>query len=87
MKFHIGYFDDKGVIVSDSKSIALHYLKQPLGFPLDFIAILPYELIPSLITDPNTRLAAVLYIRVIHTIRIIRVRDFFNIEEKRLNQQ
>ena len=87
MKFHIGYLDSKGQLVADNKSSALHYLKKPLGFPLDLIAALPVEIIPLPIPHKHTRLAILLYIRVIHCIRVIRIKDFFVIEEKRLNQK
>ena len=83
----MGYEDAKGRIVSDFKSVALHYLKTPSGFSLDIIAALPYEIIALPIPTQSTRQAVLLYIRIFHVIRVIRIRDFFSVEEKRLNQK
>ena len=83
----MGYLDAKGRVVSDFKSIALHYLKKPLGFPLDLIAALPLEIIALPIPHAHTRTAVLLYCRIIHAIRIVRIKEFFTVEEKRLNQK
>lgn len=83
----MGYLNSQGQLVADFKSSALHYLKKPLGFPLDLIAILPVELIPLPIPNKHTRTAVLLYLRIIHSIRVIRIKDFFAFEEKRLNQK
>ena len=87
IKFHIGYKDRKGRIVSDFKSVALHYLKAPLGFTVDVITILPVEVFALAITDPGTRTTVLLYSRVLHVGRIVRIWGFFVAEEKKLNQQ
>ena len=83
----MGYEDAKGRIVSDFKSVALHYLKTPSAFPLDLIAILPFEIIGLPIPDSAISKAVILYFRVLHIIRVVRIRDFFTVEEKRLNQK
>ncbi len=87
LKFHISYKDSNSNTVSDLKSIALRYLKDPRGFLLDLAALLPYELIGVFIPDPSTRLVAVLYLRIPHIMRVIRVQWLFSAEEKKLNQR
>ena len=54
---------------------------------LDFIGLFPCELIALPIPDPATRTAALLYLRLPHVIRVIRIQGFFSVEEKRLNQR
>lgn len=87
LKFHLSYEDAHSHTVSDIKSIALHYLKNPAGFPLDLAAILPYELIGVFVPTPSTRTTVLLYLRLPHAIRVIRTRWFFSAEEKKLNQR
>ena len=87
IKFHIAYEDSKGHIVSDFKSVALHYLKTPSGFALDTIFMIPIELTALIIPDVNTRNSVLQYLRIIHVSRIVRIRQLFKIEEKKLNQQ
>ncbi len=87
MKFHLAYEDSNGRIVTNFRSIALHYLKDRSGFPLDLAALLPYELIALSILDSGARQAAVLYLRLPHIIRVVRIQWFFSVEEKRLNQK
>ena len=87
MKFHLAYKDAQGCVVTDFKSIALHYLKDPFGFLLDFASTFPYELIGAPIKDQSQRTAALLYLRLPHIIRVIRIQWFFSEEEKRLNQK
>lgn len=87
MKFHLAYKDAQGTVVTDFKSIVLHYLKDPSGFLLDSITMFPYELIGAPIQDEAKRTAAVLYLRLPHVIRGIRIQWFFSEEEKRLNQK
>jgi len=73
--------------VTNFKSIALHYLKNPTGFALDFAALFPYELIALPISDSKIRTATLLYLRIPHVMRVIRIQGFFSVEEKRLNQR
>ncbi len=87
MKFHLAYEDTHSHTVSDIKSIAFHYLKTPAGFLLDLVTILPYELIGVFVPTPSTRTAVILYLRLPHTLRVIRTRWFFSAEEKKLNQR
>ena len=87
MKFHLSYKDPQGRTVTDFKSIALHYLKNPTGFPLDFAAVFPYELIALTVPQPDIRTAVVLYLRLPHVLRAVRIQGFFSTEEKRLNQR
>ena len=87
MKFHLAYKDAQGSVVTDFKSIVLHYLKDPSGFLLDSLTMFPYELLGAPIQDEAKRTAAVLYLRLPHVIRVIRIQWFFSEEEKRLNQK
>ena len=52
LKFHLSYEDSHSHTLSDIKSTALHYLKDPAGFPLDLVAILPYEIIGLFVPTP-----------------------------------
>ena len=87
MKFHLAYTDAQGSVVTDFKSIVLHYLKDPAGFFLDFVSLFPYELIGAPIQDTQKRTAALLYLRLPHIFRVVRIQWFFSEEEKRLNQK
>ena len=87
MRFHLAYTDAQGRLVTDFKSIVVHYLKDPAGFLLDFATLFPYELIGAPIQDQQKRTAAVLYLRLPHVCRVIRIQWFFSEEEKRLNQK
>lgn len=87
MKFHLAYEDSQGRIVTNFQSIAVHYLKDKSGFLLDLLALLPYEIIGLPIPDPQIREATVLYLRLPHIIRVVRIQWFFSVEEKRLNQK
>ena len=58
-----------------------------MGFPLDLVAILPYEIIAAPIPDGDVRRAVSLYLRLIHVARVVRIQEFFHKEEKKLNQK
>ncbi len=87
MKFHLAYEDPQGRAETNFRAIALHYLRTKSGFPLDLAALLPYEIIGLPIPDAGARTAAVLYLRLPHIIRVVRIQWFFSVEEKRLNQK
>ena len=87
MKFHLAYEDAQGQTVTNFKSIALHYLRDMYGFPLDLAAVLPYELIGLPIPNSKARIATTLYLRLSHVIRVVRIQWFFSVAEKRLNQK
>ena len=87
LKFHLTYKDSNGQTVRDNKAIVLHYVKDPLGFALDLLAVLPFEILASPVPDMHTRTAAMLYLRIPHVIRGVRIQSFISEEEKRLNQK
>ena len=65
----------------------LHYLKDPMGFTIDLLAVLPYEILAAPIPDASVRTSAVLYLRLPHVLRGVRIQSFISEEEKRLNQR
>ena len=87
LKFHLTYKDKNGQTVTDIKSIVLHYVKDPMGFTFDLVAILPYEILAAPIPDASIRTSAVLYLRLPHVIRGVRIQFFLSEEEKKLNQR
>ena len=87
VKLKLSYMDANGREVTNIRLVALHYFKDPYGFIFDFVAIFPYELFGAPIQDQAKRAAAVLYLRLPHVIRAIRIRWWFSDEEKRLNQK
>lgn len=87
LKFHLTYEDHHGNTVSDIKTIVLHYLKSIGGFPLDVVSLFPYELLVLPIRDSRLRVAMVLYMRLPHLTRIVRVKWMFDAQLKYLNQK
>ena len=87
LKFHLTYKDNNGETVTDLKSIVLHYVKDPMGFTFDLVAVFPYEILAAPVPDVATRTSAVLYLRLPHVIRGVRIQSFMSEEEKRLNQK
>lgn len=87
LKFHLTYKDSNGQTVRDLKSIVLHYVKDPMGFTFDLLAVLPYEILAAPIPDADIRTSAVLYLRLPHIIRGARIQFFISEEEKKLNQK
>ena len=87
LKFHLTYKDSNGQTVRDLKSIVVHYIKDPMGFLFDLVAILPYEILAAPVPDSHIRTSVVLYLRLPHVIRGVRIQSFISEEEKRLNQK
>ena len=87
LKFHVTYEDQQGLTVSDFKLTALRYLKQPTGFLMDAIASFPFEIIALPIPQPRIRIGVLLYLRLIHILRLDRVYHFISTEGKKLNQK
>ena len=87
LKFHLTYKDSNGQTVTDLKSIVLHYIKDPMGFTFDLVAVFPYEILAAAVPDAAVRTSAVLYLRLPHVIRGVRIQSFMSEEEKKLNQK
>lgn len=62
-------------------------MKDPMGFMFDLVAILPYEILAAPVPDAHIRTSVVLYLRLPHVIRGVRIQSFISEEEKRLNQK
>ena len=73
--------------MTDLKSIVLHYIKDPIGFTFDLVAVFPYEILAAAVPDAAVRTSAVLYLRLPHVIRGVRIQSFMSEEEKKLNQK
>lgn len=81
------YEDKKGNIVGHIKAIGWHYLRTGDGFFLDCITLFPYELAVLPVQNKQFRTALILYMRLPHLARIIRVRWMFTIQQRNLNQK
>ena len=55
---HLSYKDAQVRTVINFKIVALHYLKDPMGFPLDFVSVFHYmyEIINLTIPSPTSTL-------------------------------
>ena len=87
LKFHLTYVDDHGNLITNMKKIVMHNLTARNGFIMDCITLFPYELLVMPISDPHLRVAMVLYMRVPHLARVIRVKWMFDKLQRRLHQQ
>lgn len=65
----------------------MHNLKVQDGFIMDCITVFPYELLVLPIKDRGLRIAMVLYMRVPHLARILRVKWMIDKEQKCLHQK
>lgn len=54
---------------------------------MDCVTLFPYELLVMPISDSSLRVAMVLYMRLPHLIRVIRVKWMFDREQKCLHQR
>ena len=68
---HLSYKDAQVRAVINFKIIAIHYLKDPTGFPLDLVTVFHYmyEVIALTIPQPNIHTAVVLYLWLPHILR------------------
>ena len=73
--------------MTDIKCIMIHNLTTWDGFIMDCITLFPYELVVLPIQDSRLRTALVLYMRVPHLARVIRVKWMFDNQQKYLNQR
>lgn len=88
IKFHIGYIDSNGLVVLDFRSVALHYLKSPFGFPVDFFSIFPFEIIALFIyISAGSDNVVWFYVKIPHFVRIFRLWSFFSAQGKKLDQK
>lgn len=85
LKFHTAFIDEEnGQIRSGLKEIAEHYLKQPSEFGIDAISLIPLEIF-CLAAAPENRLSYLVYFRLIHAIRGLRIQIFLSKQEKVLS--
>lgn len=89
VKLHIGYEDiQRHTIVLEFKSVMEHYLKTPSCFALDLFALLPFEIIAAFIpVRGGVRKGVWLYLRLNCVVRVFRIREFFAIQESKLNKK
>ena len=86
VKFHMAYIDSvDGMLRSSLRDIAEHYLFTPLSFCLDIISLLPLEVFCLAVTDSNLRLSYLLYLRIIHALRGIKLPFILSEQEKTLS--
>ena len=65
----------------------VHYLADRKGFVVDFIALLPYEILAFLVPDASLKKSLQLYLKLPHLVRVIRINWLFAAEQKKLNQR
>ena len=73
--------------MSDFKSVALHYIKAPLGFVFDMMTTLPLEVVVFAVPYDAVRAPVVQYCALVHTLRAVRLKGLFDSEQRRLNQK
>ncbi|KAI6654629.1 hypothetical protein LOD99_1024 [Oopsacas minuta] len=85
VKFHMAYFDEDGMLRSSLRDIAEHYLLSPLSFGLDIVSLLPMEIFCLVLADPKLRLSYLLYLRITHALRGIKLPFILSEQEKTLS--
>lgn len=74
-------------MVTDPKRIIKHNFKVCDGFVMDCVTLFPYELLVLPIRDSRLRVAMVLYMRLPHLARVVRVKWMFDRQQKSLHQK
>ena len=87
MKFHLGYEDAKGRTVLDFKSVALHYVKAPLGFVFDVVTTMPFEVVMFAVPYGAVWVSVIQYCALVHVLRTVRLKGLFDTEQMKLNQK
>ena len=86
VKFYMAYIDsDDGTLKTSLKDIAEHYLFQPLSFGLEIISLLPIEIFCLALGDSKLRLSYLLYLRIFHALRGVRIPFILSEQEKTLS--
>ena len=86
VKFHMAYIDpENGMLKSSLREIAEHYLLSPLSFCLDIVSLLPTEIFCLALSDPTLRLSYLLYLRIPHALRGIKLPFILSEQEKTLS--
>ncbi|EDO35773.1 predicted protein [Nematostella vectensis] len=81
-KFNMAYRLPTGVLETDQRRIATHYVKE--GFIFDFVASFPLEIF-ALAAPEGSKLEVLSYLRLTHLLRILRLSQFFNEYGNKLN--
>lgn len=83
MQFHTTYDDERGLLVTDRVLIAKRYLRKRLGFRIDVITIIPFELV-ALFTG-KLKLLVWSHARTLRLLRVFLVIDYFRGRNQKLN--
>lgn len=84
LNFHVAYYDDFGILVTDLKKISKRYRRKKFGFWMDLISCLPIEVIAFFFsTDTATSLWT--FGRWNRTIRVIHVIRYFHAINNKLH--
>lgn len=86
LKLFIAYYDEYGNLIEDLALVRKHYFRKPSGFFLDFLSVIPFELF-ALATPKQIQMEVFSYIRLIHLLRIIHVKRFFNDRSQELTEK
>ena len=67
--------------------MALHYVKAPLGFVFDVVTTIPFEVVAFAVPYGTVRASVVQYCALVHVLRMVRLKGFFDNEQTKLNQK
>lgn len=86
LKFHTGYDDEFGILVVDKRLVAKHYLKAPFGFWIDFVSVIPLEVIALMFYSQEYIFSVLwMYCRCNRFIRVFFVIEYFQTMNKKVN--
>jgi len=80
------YYDEYGNLIEDLALVRRHYFTQPSGFLLDLLSVFPFELC-ALLAPNDQQMEVYSYVRLMHLLRFIHVRRFFNERAQELNEK
>ncbi|KAF2899570.1 hypothetical protein ILUMI_06607 [Ignelater luminosus] len=85
LNFRTPYANEYGVLVYDKKQIALHYIKDPLGFPLHLASVIPLELIVIFFMKSGNAWLIWSFCRSNRFIKVYYVIEYFHKKNQQLN--
>jgi hypothetical protein len=86
LNIFIAYYDEYGNLIEDLTLVRKHYFRNPSGFFLDFLSVIPFEAF-ALAAPKHVQMEVFSYIHLIHLVRIIHVKRFFNDRSQELTEK
>lgn len=85
ISFHVAYYDEFGIVVTDLKLIGNRYMKKKFGFWMDIFSCIPADLIAFCFTDPSLQANILTHARWNRVVRVIHIIRYFAIVNKKLH--